>query len=444
MAVSGGPDSTVLLHVTHGLREELGFELHVAHFDHRWRDQSAEDAEFVRTMAAQLEIPAAIESAQAKEVAGYRGAGMEDAARRARYGFLEKTRLRLGSRFIAVAHNLQDQGETLLLRLFRGTGTAGAGAMRPVSGPLIRPLLGISRESILDYCARCGVSYCTDETNSEAIADRNRLRLNVMPELRRIWPGVDSVLARNAALFAHDALALAWAADTALESVRVTRKEGRVELSRATLRKLPAHVIRLVLRRAAMAAGRSQPPPSVRLEAAMDFCLSRRGGGRVSMGAGVEVVRGYDTLLFRCEGKESDRILGSAPLEPPCAVDVPGLRATLECRIIRDRPEVESVRNSFPTSAPDTAFLDLATVGAPLQVRGRRRGDRLCPLGGSGDVSLSRYLIERRIPSWERDAVPIVAGASGIIWVGGLEIDSRHRVTDRTSNVLHLRLVEAR
>jgi tRNA(Ile)-lysidine synthase len=263
-----------------------------------------------------------------------------------------------------------------------------------------------------------------------------------MPELRRVWLGVDTVLARNAEVFAQDALALDWAADTALESVRTSSEGGQVEVSRQALRSLPRHVIRLVLRRAAMAAGRSQPPPKVRLDAAMDFCLSRRGGGRMSIGAGVEVLRGYDTLLFKCEQHGPERILGSVELEPPCAVDIPGIYTTLKCRVIRDLREVESVRNSFPTDDADTAFVDLATVGEPLGVRGRRRGDRLRPLGGSGEVTLTKFLIERRIPSWERDSVPIVARASGIVWVAGLEIDSRHRVTDRTSNVLELRIVD--
>ena len=443
VAVSGGPDSSALLHLTYDLRHELAFDLHVAHFDHKLRDQSAHDAEFVRKTALKLGIPVVIEAAGANEIARRRGTGMEDAARRARYEFLERTRLRLGGRFVAVAHNLEDQAETLLLRLFRGAGTAGAAAMRPASGALIRPVLGVSRGAILEYCRRRGVCYRVDHTNAEAIADRNRLRLNVMPELRRVWPGIDSVLARNAQLFAEDASALDWAAGAALESVSVRSTEGRIEISRSALRSLPPHVIRLVLRRAAMQAGRTQPPPKARLDAVMDFCLSPRGGGRVSMGGGVEVLRGYDTALFKSERRELSRILGDVRLEAPGAVNVPGLSMAIKSRIIEDRREVQSVKESFPTEAPDTAFLDYATVEEPLFVRRRRRGDRLRPPGGAGEVLLSRFLIRRRVPFWQRDATPVVVGTGGIVWLGGLEIDSRHRVTDRTSNILELRLVDA-
>ena len=309
VAVSGGPDSSALLHLTYDLRHELAFDLHVAHFDHRLRDQSADDAEFVRKTALELGVPVVIEAAKVNEIARRRGTGMEDAARRARYDFLERTRSRLGGRFVAIAHNLEDQAETLLLRLFRGAGTAGAAAMRPVSGALVRPILGVSRKAILEYCAWRGAAYRTDHTNAEAIADRNRLRLNVMPELRRVWPGIDSVLARNAQLFAEDASALEWAAGTALESVRIASSEGQIEVSRPALRNLPPHVLRLVLRRAAMRAGRTQPPNKARLDAVMDFCLSPRGGGRMSMGGGVEVLRGYDTALFKSERHEPARIL---------------------------------------------------------------------------------------------------------------------------------------
>ena len=442
VAVSGGPDSTALLHLLYGLRGELGLDLHAAHFDHRLRVESADDADFVRKTAAELGIPAAIESAGAKEISRRRGSGLEDAARRARYRFLERTRVKVGGRFVAVAHNLEDQAETVLLRLFRGTGTAGAGAMRPIDGTVIRPLLGVAREAILDYCGKRGVEYRTDRTNAEAIADRNRLRLSVMPELRRIWPGVDLVLARDAEVFAQDARALEWAAETALKAVRTSSSEDHVELSKRALRGLPPQVIRLVLRRASMAAGRAQPPSKVRVDAAMDFCLSRRGGGFMNLGAGVEVLRGHETLLFKREGHEPERIIGDVGLEPPCEVDIPGICTTLRCRVIGDSRGVESVRNSIPTNDADSAFLDFATVDEPLRVRRRRSGDRLRPFGRSGDITLARYLIERRIPSWKRDSVPIVAGASGIVWVAGLDIDDRHRVTDRTSNVLELRIVD--
>ena len=441
VAVSGGPDSSALLHLTCDLRHELAFDMYVAHFDHKLRDESAEDAEFVRKMAMGLGVPIVVEAAGTDEIAGRRGKGMEDAARRARYDFLERTRSRFGGRFVAVAHNLEDQAETLLLRLFRGAGTAGAAAMRSVSGTLVRPILRVSRGAILEYCRRRGVSYRTDHTNAEAIADRNRLRLKVMPELRRVWPGVDSVLARNAQLFAEDASALNWAADTALESVRVASSGGQVEILRSALRNLPPQVVRLVLREAAMEAGRAQPPDKARLDAVMDFCLSPRGGGRMSLGGGVEVLRGYDTALFANEPYEPPRILGEVPIEASGVANIPGLDKAVKPRIIEDRLEVRSIKESLPDKAPDTGYLDYATVREPLSVRGRRRGDRLRRLGG-GDVSLSRFLIQRRIPFWQRDGVPIVAGTGGIAWVGGLEIDGRYRVTERTDNILELRLVK--
>ena len=286
-----------------------------------------------------------------------------------------------------------------------------------------------------------GVSYRTDHTNAEAIADRNRLRLNVMPELRRVWPGIDSVLARNAQLFAEDASALDWAADAALESVRVASSEGQVEVSRSALRNLPPQVARLVLRGAAKEAGRAQSPDKARLDAVMDFCLSPRGGGCMGIGGGIDVLRGYDTALFTSEQHEPPRVLGDVRIDAPGVTSIPGLDKAVKSRIIQDRLEVQSVRESLTVKPPDTAFLDYATVRGPLSVRGWRQGDRLRPLGG-GEVSLSRFLIRRRVPFWRRDGVPIVAGTGGIVWVGSLEIDDRYRVTDRTDNILELRLVD--
>ena len=431
VAVSGGPDSSALLHLTHALSQQVQLNLQIAHFNHRLRKHSGDDANFVREKAVGLGIPITIESADEGQIRSRKGTGMEDAARRARYDFLERTRSRLDGRFIAIAHNLEDQAETVLLRLFRGTGTTGASAMQQVNGKLIRPLLGVSREAILDYCRRHDVSYCTDPTNAEAITDRNRLRLNIMPELRRIWPRVDAVLARDAQVFAQEALALEWAAKTAMNFVRSSSHGNQVEISRTGLRSLPSFVTQLVLRRAAMKVGRSQPPSKLRLDSVVAFCLSANGGGRISLGDGVEVIRGYDTVLFKREQDATRHISGSVTLEPPCTVDVPDTETRLSCRILDTQESDILLHSSLPTEDGCRVLVDLNTVGYPLHVRSRRRGDRLCPHGGSSEIMLTQYLTGRRIPSWHRDSVPIVVGPKGIVWVAGHSIDNRHRVTDR-------------
>lgn len=440
LAVSGGPDSVTLLHVTCGLAQDLGLGVAVAHFDHRLRPESASDARFVKEMAEKLAVPCFIGAARAGALARRPGAGLEDSARRARYRFLERARVQSGSRFIVTAHNLQDQAETVLLRLIRGAGATGLAAMRPLAGRILRPLLRISRAAILEYCAANHLPFVTDSTNAQPVADRNRLRLNVLPELRGLRPGVDAVLARAAELFAREAEALDWAARMAFDAVRLPSPDDRVTLSRLALAGLPAPVALLALRRAAVAAGREYPPPVDILEQALEFALAPRGGGRLSLAGGVELLRGRATILLRRGGDPIAAILGERELRLPGTVQIPGSCGRLIGRIIADQEQIESLKRSISAQAGRSALFEYAAIAQPLAVRGRRRGDRFVPFGHRRPVSVSEYLTRRGVPPWDRDAVPMVVSPAGVVWLAGLEIDDRYRVQPNTTKVLHLRL----
>ena len=191
-----------------------------------------------------------------------------------------------------------------------------------------------------------------------------------------------------------------------------------------------------------MQVGRSQPPSKLRLDSVMSFCLSANGGGRISLGDGVEVVRGYDTVIFKREQDATQRISGSVTLEPPCTVDVPDTETRLSCRILDTQDSGGLLHSSLATEYGCRVLVDLNTVGYPLHVRARRRGDRLYPHGGSREIMLTQYLTGRRIPSWRRDSIPIVVDAKGIVWVAGHSIDDRRRVTNRTIRGLELRIVD--
>lgn len=236
VAVSGGPDSLALLAVLRELVPQLGLHLAVAHFDHGWRSDSEEDARFTATVAAGWGLTCVVGGAGSGE--SFKQS--EDAARRARYAFLRQAALETGSAVIALGHTQDDQVETLLLHLLRGSGTHGLSAMRPRSGDLARPLLGVSRAEIEAYLRQRGLVPRRDPTNADARYRRNRLRQVVMPALDAFDPAARRLLARAAEILAQE--------DHLLEE-QAAQLESSIVNDSPAFRSIPVALQRRLLRR---------------------------------------------------------------------------------------------------------------------------------------------------------------------------------------------------
>src|SRR5690606_7110870 len=200
VAVSGGPDSVALLHVLTRLKDQESLDLVVAHLNHRLRGRSAdEDAAFVGSLAERWGLPAVVEEADVARMARQRGVGIQEAAREARYAFFSRVAEAWGAARIALAHHADDQVETVLFRLIRGTGTRGLAGIPPVRGPIIRPLIDVSREDIVAYCRRHRLPYRTDPSNRDMRYRRNRIRWELIPLLEeRYNPRVREAIVRMA------------------------------------------------------------------------------------------------------------------------------------------------------------------------------------------------------------------------------------------------------
>lgn len=203
-AVSGGRDSMVLLHLLRELAEERGLRLAAAHFNHRLRPTADRDEAFVRDWCRAREIPFTCGRGDAGAFARREGLGVEEAARTLRYAFLEAAARDMGAACVATAHHREDNAETVLLNLLRGTGLRGLGGIPPARGRILRPLLEVGREDIDAYAASCGVPYMEDETNADPAYTRNRLRLEVLPLLEEISPGCGKRIAAAGALLREE------------------------------------------------------------------------------------------------------------------------------------------------------------------------------------------------------------------------------------------------
>lgn len=423
VAVSGGPDSMCLLHSLAHLRSALDIDLHVAHYDHRLRPGSAADASYVARAAARLGLPATVRAADPAVVR--RGRSPEEAARIRRYGFLEETADATGATTIATGHTLDDQAETVLMRILAGTGTHGLGGIPPVRGRVIRPLLQLRREDTERFCRALGLRPRRDPTNIDTAFTRNAVRAQLMPLLvERFNARAPQALARLADLARDEDALLEELAAGAIELEAV--REG-VAIPVDRLLELPPALQRRVIRRAA-------PLDAEHTERVLRLCREGATGDRVPLPAPLNATLTYGSLL-----------LGRAAQPPPTpvavAVAVPGV-TDLPLWSMRLRTWIET---RAPRAWPDGArvcVLDAATARPPLVARAPRRGDRFRPLGMRGSKRLGDFFTDAKVPRDDRHRVPLITSGGEIAWVVGQRPGDRFKVTARTRRFLWLEMEE--
>ena len=419
VAVSGGADSLCLLHVLQTLAPDLGCSLHVGHLDHALRPTSEADAAFVAAHAAELGLPYTVERRDVGALARTQRVSLETAARRARYEFLHGVAAARDAAGIATGHTRDDQAETLLLHLARGSGLRGLAGMPPRREALIRPLLEVSHAQTMAYCAALGLAPREDESNLSRVQRRNRIRHEVLPRLEAIQPAASANMARAARLLAADLALIERLARHALAHT-VTRRDGApVTLSATRLLEaepeLRPHMLRLLLDDLlgyaegwgerdyvrileAIASGE----PSVSLPLPKGLVLERRGD---------DVMLGRPTTPPR-------PVLGDHVLP------VPGIVQTAAGLL---RAELATAPDEWAGVPPSVAYLDRAATGPTLTVRAWRPGDRVRPLGLGGTRKVQDVFVDRKVPQALRGRIPIVEGPRGIAWIAGLCVSEAYR-----------------
>jgi len=445
VAVSGGPDSMALLYLLHGLRKDKGLALAVAHFNHLTRGaESDADEEMVAEVAGRLGLPF---RAGRYDVPGAvaPGASLQVVAREKRYEFLREAAATLGAGRVALGHQADDQAETVLQHILRGSGVRGLAGMPPVRGIFIRPLIEVRRRDLESYLASRGLSYRTDPSNYKTVYHRNRVRLELIPFLTSGYnPRLVETLNQLAQACRADEEYLAGQARAAWE--RMASGEGGPSLELAGLARLPDALAARVVRMAwEQLRGNPDDLSYVQTMAVLSLASAGRTGGVVHLPGGGRVTRTYTHLLFhRAAGRDGEAPphSGADPGLPPRPVRVlrvPGRTPVpeLNCTIVASTPAGCPPLKELP---PTEAVLDLERTGGELHVRTRRRGDLFWPLGLPGRIKLKKFFIDRKVPRGERDRWPLVASRDDIVWVAGLQPGHRYRVTESTRRFLHLRL----
>ena len=427
IALSGGGDSMALGQLLGELaaRRELTIA-GVVHFNHQLRPAADADEAFCRSVADAFGWPFEAERGDVRARASREGRSIEDAGRSMRHEFFDRARAELSADAVAVGHTRDDQAETFLLRLLRGAGPRGLSAMHPRNGAIIRPLLDCRRAELRAYLRERGVAFLEDETNSDLMIPRNRVRAELLPLLEaRFNPSVVDALAGQAELARDD---WTWM----IEEVKSRKLEVESDAPRA--------LRRLVLWRAMTAAAGGRTVSFEHVEAALDLLDRAESGGSIDAPGHVVERRG-DRLVLR-KGRSRDAHSTDAnffryPLSIPGEVALPGQGIVVSAELAA----VETAAATLEAPVRNRATAVVAAEGwqPPLAVRNRRPGDRFRPFGLDGQKKLQDFLVDRKVARADRDRVPLVVDENDrILWVAGHEIDEAFRVTGASRAVLLL------
>ncbi|WNS42180.1 tRNA lysidine(34) synthetase TilS [Paenibacillus sp. MMS20-IR301] len=441
VAVSGGPDSVALLRI---LREialtRMPLSLICAHVNHGFRAESAAEAEFVRSLAAELDIPFALAEFDIPSIVKERGLGPEGAAREKRYEFLIETAHRYNARSVALAHHADDQAETVLMRLLRGSGPSGLAGMRwkrtEKKVELIRPFLRINKTALVGLCQSEGFAYAEDATNLLTHYKRNAVRLEVLPMLEQHNPRVkQSLLQLSEIAGAEDEYMEANAAKCFDELVFTGH--GKYTLNRASFAAIPSALQRRLIKLILNYLSADSP--------AMDFSkieAIRRGTLQehptvwtLDLGGGYVCTRQYDTILFSLRP-----LLRQVSYTYPLSLSHPRIKLTEIGKVMTMKVlEREELNAQEEDSGKMSAWFDSDELVLPLTIRSRLPGDTIRVMGLNGSKKVKDIYIDDKIPSSERSVIPLVCdGLGNIIWIPGVRRSMHAAVGRQTASVLYL------
>lgn len=423
-AVSGGADSVAMLHLLQGLQGTLKIKLSVAHMDHGIRGKEArKEARFVRELAAGLGIACVVE---ARDVPGYKatsGLSLQEAAREMRYGFFKDAMAATGANKLALAHQADDQAETVLMRLLRGAslkGLAGIPALR--DGYIIRPLIETGRSEIEAWLEERGLNFVPDSSAGELQYLRNKIRHELLPQLKQEYnPGIVETLGRTAALLRKDEKALE---DMVADSIKNGSPGGELTVSLAALQEAGPNLYgRLIRHILAGLKGDLRALTRRHIQAVIRL-IEKPGPARIVQLPGQWCVRRqYGSLIFaRTKAAQQPFYYHRDAL--PAYLDI----GEISCRLRFDRiqnPDLKAVRNNTDATI---AYIAGDTTLEPLTVRSFRPGDVFHPLGAPGRKKLADLFIDLKIPPSERSRVPILLFGDRIAWVCGLRMDEQFKL----------------
>lgn len=426
IAVSGGADSVALLRALLAIKDEAGLVLSVVHFNHKLRaKESDDDEQFVSELAQSHNLDVHKAEFDTRRFAREKALSLEAAARELRYTFFGRLIKDATLDKVATAHTLNDQAETVLLRIFRGTGTSGLAGILPqlkvTGGAIVRPLLHTRRTEIVEYLTELKQPWREDSTNSETTFTRNRVRHELMPLLELTYnPDVTDALFNLAEIArAEDEV---WAAETAEAFVRCYRNN---ELHALELLKLPLALQRRTLRLAALQKGATLDFPHT--ERIIELLQANKTAAErtIELPNAFRAVLSSHSLIFTTDQPQPKPCGFSYELPVPGEVAIPELRLTIRASLVTGSRNTQSYN--------DDRRLDRARLTPKLEIRNWRPGDRFWPAHTRSEKKIKELLQERHVPQRERTLWPVALSGDEIVWIRGFPVSARHGAGPHTA-----------
>jgi tRNA(Ile)-lysidine synthase len=436
VAVSGGPDSMALLVLLRHVQSIYDCHLIAIHVDHQLRGQeSMRDALFVRQQAARMGLACHVVQVDAEGFQRTSGLSPQHAAREVRYAALSQLQQQLGADRVALGHIADDQTETLLMRLLRGTGPAGLAGMLPIRLPYIRPLMAVRRQAVIDYLRAEGIPWVQDSSNIKRIYQRNRIRLDVLPMLRQYNPQLDQRLYELTEMMAAEQHLLERQVEAWYSCIVSQRPGQHLILQCQAYAHVPLAIQRRLLRRLTDQCVDS--PGAVRfqhLEHLRLLLTHGKVGQRLTLPGQWLVERHHDVALMWRESVPTDGVQA-------VLLDVPG-QAALQHLDAVVTAEFLSIVPSPLAPGRDVVYIDATSIQTPLMIRTRWPGARFHPLGAPGQKKLKSFFIDKKIPRAERERIPLVMSGSEIVWVVGCQLGNRFRIRPETQQAVRLQYLQ--
>lgn len=433
VALSGGPDSVALLFVLLEFKREFNLSLLAAHVNHKLRGkESDQDQAFVRKLCSELKVKLYSRSFQVKKEAKKSKLSVEECARKIRYDYLNKLADKLKAQKIALGHNFNDQAETVLIRLIRGSGSLGLSGIPPVKDRIIRPLIEVKRVEIETFLKSNNVVFRIDSSNLRTDYLRNRVRLKLLPILKKEYnPKIEDVLSRTASILRAEEQLLNKEAQKAYSETVIEEQKDKILLDSKRFSGCDEWLKRLLIRDCVKKLkGDLRELGFEKVEALVALVEKKKSGKSVDLLADVvaDVTKEHLSIHKKKEEKFKYR------LSYPPKRKIRNLRVKIDSEILPKSSTPGRIRGKNQW----VAFLDRDKLKPPLTLRSRKNGDRFRPLGMNGTKSVADFLVDLKIPRCDRDEVMLLTSGDRIAWLVGYRISEEFKVTPKTRKVLRL------
>ncbi|MBZ2174581.1 tRNA lysidine(34) synthetase TilS [Schnuerera sp. xch1] len=432
IGLSGGPDSMALFHVLLEIRKEICFNIFIAHVNHGVRGkESDKDERFVENLANRLDLPYYCKTVNMDEYAIEHKMSPEEAGRELRYNFFREILSKIGGGKIAVAHNKNDQTETLLMRFFRGTGLEGLKGMEYINKDIIRPLLGIERKEIEKYLSDMNIETRLDRTNFELVYNRNRIRLEVIPYIEKYYnPNIVETLWRTSQLISTDNDFLEKYATKVYNQLMKKKTDNFIILDGNSFKKEHKSIQQRIIRNCIIdIKGNLQGVTKKHISDIMTLFLKKGTGKSIDLIDNIIAKTSYENFIMEKKNKVIHKsFIYKLELEDATYIDELGYEFNAKVCPIK-KIKINN-KNRF------IKYFDYDKVIGDLYIRNRKAGDRFVPFGMKGTKKIKDYFIDEKVAKEERDRIPLIVDYKNILWLVGYRINNLYKITSDTKNVL--------